>query len=137
MNEIDRLLKDLTTNRDNLEQRLNIRPPNDVEGCLQDIHWAVGHFGYFPSYALGAVIAGQLNEAMRAARQIETGSIINVGYIWGLFHSLVPPWLESFRRENPQTAVHLFDLTPIEQAGELLNGKLDAGFIGFALTLPN
>jgi carboxypeptidase Taq len=52
----------------NLEQRLNIRPTNDVDGCLQDIHWAVGHFGYFPSYVLGAVIAGQLNEAMRAAR---------------------------------------------------------------------
>jgi carboxypeptidase Taq len=52
----------------NLEQRLNVRPANDVEGCLQDIHWAVGHFGYFPSYVLGAVIAGQLYEAMRAAR---------------------------------------------------------------------
>ena len=52
----------------NLEQRLGIRPANDVEGCLQDIHWAVGHFGYFPSYALGAVIAGQLNEALRAER---------------------------------------------------------------------
>ncbi|MEP6886424.1 MAG: carboxypeptidase M32 [Gammaproteobacteria bacterium] len=52
----------------NLEQRLNIRPTNDVDGCLQDIHWAVGHFGYFPSYVLGAVIAGQLNEAMRAER---------------------------------------------------------------------
>jgi carboxypeptidase Taq len=52
----------------NLEQRLNIRPTSDVDGCLQDIHWAVGHFGYFPSYVLGAVIAGQLNEAMRAAR---------------------------------------------------------------------
>jgi len=52
----------------NLEQRLGVRPSNDVEGCLQDIHWAVGHFGYFPSYVLGAVIAGQLNEAMRAAR---------------------------------------------------------------------
>jgi carboxypeptidase Taq len=51
-----------------LEQRLGLRPANDVEGCLQDIHWAVGHFGYFPSYALGAVIAGQLNEALRAAR---------------------------------------------------------------------
>jgi carboxypeptidase Taq len=51
-----------------LEERLNIRPTNDVDGCLQDIHWAVGHFGYFPSYVLGAVIAGQLNEAMRAAR---------------------------------------------------------------------
>src|SRR5580692_8050558 len=54
----------------NLEQRLNIRPSNDVDGCLQDIHWAVGHFGYFPSYALGAVIAGQINEAMRAARPL-------------------------------------------------------------------
>ena len=49
----------------NIEQRLSIRPANDVEGCLQDIHWAVGHFGYFPSYALGAVIAGQLYEALR------------------------------------------------------------------------
>jgi carboxypeptidase Taq len=55
---------------DILEQRLNIRPANDVDGCLQDIHWAVGHFGYFPSYVLGAVIAGQLNEAMRAARPL-------------------------------------------------------------------
>jgi carboxypeptidase Taq len=53
---------------EHLEQRLNIRPANDTDGCLQDIHWAVGHFGYFPSYALGAVIAGQLNEALRAAR---------------------------------------------------------------------
>jgi len=52
----------------NLEQRLGIRPTTDVEGCLQDIHWAVGHFGYFPSYVLGAVIAGQLNEALRAER---------------------------------------------------------------------
>jgi carboxypeptidase Taq len=52
----------------NLEGRLNIRPTNDVDGCLQDIHWAVGHFGYFPSYALGAVIAGQLLEALRAER---------------------------------------------------------------------
>src|SRR6202140_4746674 len=53
----------------NLEQRLNIRPANDVEGCLQDIHWAVGHFGYFPSYALGAVIAAQLYESLRAEVQ--------------------------------------------------------------------
>lgn len=49
-----------------MEQRLGIRPPNDVEGCLQDVHWAVGSFGYFPSYALGAVIAAQLYESMRA-----------------------------------------------------------------------
>ncbi len=49
-----------------MEQRLGIRPANDVEGCLQDIHWAVGSFGYFPSYALGAVIAAQLYESLRS-----------------------------------------------------------------------
>lgn len=48
-----------------VEQRLGIRPANDTEGCLQDIHWAVGSFGYFPSYALGAVIAAQLYEGLR------------------------------------------------------------------------
>jgi carboxypeptidase Taq len=49
-----------------MEQRLGIKPTNDVDGCLQDIHWAVGSFGYFPSYALGAVIAAQLFESLRA-----------------------------------------------------------------------
>jgi carboxypeptidase Taq len=52
-----------------MEQRLGIRPANDVEGCLQDIHWAVGSFGYFPSYALGAVIAAQLYESVRSEVQ--------------------------------------------------------------------
>ncbi|MFD1795870.1 carboxypeptidase M32 [Paracoccus aurantiacus] len=36
-------------------------------GVLQDVHWAVGLFGYFPTYALGNVYAGCLNQAMRAA----------------------------------------------------------------------
>ncbi len=49
-----------------MEQRLGIRPSSPVEGCLQDIHWAVGSFGYFPSYALGAVMAAQLFESLRA-----------------------------------------------------------------------
>jgi carboxypeptidase Taq len=48
-----------------LEQRLGIRPANDAEGCLQDVHWAVGSFGYYPSYALGAFIAAQLWESLR------------------------------------------------------------------------
>jgi carboxypeptidase Taq len=49
-----------------MESRLGVRPAHDAEGCLQDIHWAVGSFGYFPSYALGSGIAAQLFEAMRA-----------------------------------------------------------------------
>jgi DNA-binding transcriptional LysR family regulator len=70
---------------------------------------------------------------MRTARQPAGGQHINVGYIWGLFHSLVPPWLESFRRRHPETAAHLFDLVPLEQSRALLEGRLDVGFIGFAL----
>ncbi len=31
-----------------MEDRLGVRPANDAEGCLQDVHWAVGSFGYFP-----------------------------------------------------------------------------------------
>jgi carboxypeptidase Taq len=41
-------------------------PPDDARGCLQDIHWHDGAFGYFPSYTLGAMAAAQL---MRAARR--------------------------------------------------------------------
>ncbi|MES2665149.1 MAG: carboxypeptidase M32 [Pseudomonadota bacterium] len=36
-------------------------------GMLQDVHWSVGLFGYFPTYTLGNVYAGCLNKAMRAA----------------------------------------------------------------------
>jgi len=36
-------------------------------GVLQDVHWSVGLFGYFPTYSLGNVYAGCLNQAMRKA----------------------------------------------------------------------
>jgi carboxypeptidase Taq len=38
------------------------RPPDHATGCLQDMHWAVGLFGYFPNYALGVSLAAQLFE---------------------------------------------------------------------------
>ena len=46
---------------------LGLTPANDREGCLQDIHWAEGAFGYFPTYSLGAMAAAQLFEAARRA----------------------------------------------------------------------
>ena len=42
------------------ERRLGVRPANDREGCLQDIHWSEGLIGYFPTYTLGNVYAAQL-----------------------------------------------------------------------------
>ena len=54
-----------------MQQLLGITPANDAEGCLQDIHWAEGLFGYFPSYALGHLISAQLS----ARFEEEHGSI--------------------------------------------------------------
>ena len=64
--------------RDGFEQRLGLRPANDAEGCLQDVHWAIGSFGYVPSYVLGGLIAAQLHETLRRDhadfdREIEAG----------------------------------------------------------------
>jgi carboxypeptidase Taq len=42
---------------------LGLEVPDDAHGVLQDVHWAGGAFGYFPTYSLGNVIAGQLWEA--------------------------------------------------------------------------
>jgi carboxypeptidase Taq len=67
-----------------MSDRFGIRPSNDAEGCLQDVHWAVGSFGYFPSYAIGAVIAGQLYESLRADRP-ELDEEIAAGRFSGLF----------------------------------------------------
>jgi carboxypeptidase Taq len=51
---------------DGLKALLGVAPPDDAQGCLQDIHWYDGAFGYFPSYTLGAMSAAQLMEAARA-----------------------------------------------------------------------
>jgi carboxypeptidase Taq len=47
-----------------MDRRLGICPASDNDGCLQDGHWALGSFGYFPSYGVGAVVAAQLWESL-------------------------------------------------------------------------
>jgi len=50
---------------DKYEKYLGIRPKDDLEGILQDVHWSAAEFGYFPSYALGYMYACQLYYAMK------------------------------------------------------------------------
>ncbi len=52
--------------REQMRRLLGVEVPSDALGCLQDVHWGAGAFGYFPSYALGCLIAAQLWEAMQA-----------------------------------------------------------------------
>jgi carboxypeptidase Taq len=57
----DLKLKDLPGAwNDAMQKIVGIRPPNDRDGCLQDVHWPTGSFGYFPSYTIGAIAAAQL-----------------------------------------------------------------------------
>jgi len=53
--------------REGTRELLGIEPPDDRDGCLQDIHWYEGIFGYFPTYTLGAFAAAQIFAAARAA----------------------------------------------------------------------
>jgi carboxypeptidase Taq len=63
---------------------LGLEVPDDAHGVLQDVHWPSGAFGYFPTYSLGNIIAGQLWEA--AGRdlgdldtRIEQGDLAAIG----------------------------------------------------------
>lgn len=56
---------------DKYEEYLGIRPENDLDGILQDVHWSGASFGYFPSYALGFMYAAQLRHAMSQELDID------------------------------------------------------------------
>ena len=68
---------------DKMEEYLGLRPASDAEGVLQDIHWSLGAFGYFPTYALGTLMAAQLYEQARQDlptldQQIASGTFNNL-----------------------------------------------------------
>jgi carboxypeptidase Taq len=50
-----------------MNRLLGITPPGDGDGCLQDIHWYDGAWGYFPTYTLGAIAAAQIFAAAKSA----------------------------------------------------------------------
>lgn len=54
-----------------VQSYLGIVPPDDALGCLQDVHWSSGSFGYFPSYTLGAIYAAQFMQAARGAIDVD------------------------------------------------------------------
>jgi carboxypeptidase Taq len=47
-----------------MEKTLGVRPPDDRAGVLQDIHWAMGEIGYFPTYTIGNLYAAVLHRRM-------------------------------------------------------------------------
>lgn len=68
------------------QQYLGVTVPDDASGCLQDIHWSHGSFGYFATYSLGSLYAAQLYAAIEKENQslvkdISSGDT-NVVLLW-------------------------------------------------------
>ena len=62
--------------RDKYEEYLGVRPANDREGVLQDVHWTTG-FGYFPTYALGNFYNAMYYNQM--AKEIDIDAVVEAG----------------------------------------------------------
>ncbi|RLL48241.1 carboxypeptidase M32 [Oceanobacillus piezotolerans] len=95
-----------------MEEYLGIRPANDRDGVLQDIHWAGGDFGYFPSYALGYMYAAQFNHAI--AKDLEVEELVRQGNL-----KTIQSWLTSHIHQYGKTKKPLEILTDV--TGEGLN----------------
>ncbi len=57
--------------REKMKKYLGVVPETDREGVLQDVHWSIGSFGYFPTYCLGNLYAAQITATMKKELQVE------------------------------------------------------------------
>ncbi|MGL5660016.1 MAG: carboxypeptidase M32 [Aeromonas sp.] len=88
---------------------------NYRDGCMQDIHWTDGSFGYFPSYTLGAMYAAQLRFALE--KELGTmGEVIAAGRLPEIFN-----WLH--RHIWSQGSLHSTDELMRRATGEALNPR--------------
>ncbi|ELR63592.1 Thermostable carboxypeptidase 1 [Photobacterium marinum] len=85
---------------------------NHTDGCMQDIHWTDGSFGYFPSYTIGAMYAAQFMAAMRREMNIE--NLIHARNLSPIFN-----WLDRHIWKKASTVST--DQLLIEATGEKLN----------------
>jgi carboxypeptidase Taq len=92
---------------------LGLDVPDDRRGILQDMHWAGGHIGYFPTYALGNVISAQLWERIR-----EELPDLDDQFEQGEFGGL-REWL----RDNLHAQGRKF--TPVETLERVVGGPID------------
>ena len=97
-----------------MESLLGVRPADDLEGCLQDVHWSSGSFGYFPTYTLGNLLAAQLLEAARRRLGDLDGLVRNGNFA---------PLLEWLRQDVHQRAP---ECTPAELIETATGGPLTA-----------
>jgi carboxypeptidase Taq len=101
--------------RERTRRYLGLDVPDDAHGVLQDVHWAEGLFGYFPTYALGTVFAGQL--WARLNRELPD---LDEGFARGEFGSLAEWLAEHVHRHGRR-------LMPNEMIEQAAGAPLDPG----------
>jgi carboxypeptidase Taq len=87
---------------ENMQEMLGIRPDNDVEGVLQDMHWSGGNIGYFPTYAIGTIYAAQLFNTL-TSKHPETLDQINHGqfnYITNWLHEHIHQYGRTYQADE-------------------------------------
>lgn len=100
---------------------LGVTVPDDKRGCLQDVHWSHGSFGYFATYSLGSLYAAQLYQAMQL-QEPQLASRLGTGD----FNSVLG-WL----RKNIHTYGRFY--TSMELCEKATGSKLDTShFIAYA-----
>ncbi|WP_294704694.1 carboxypeptidase M32 [uncultured Fusobacterium sp.] len=66
--------------KEKMNEYLGVIPTTDSEGIMQDVHWAAGLIGYFPSYALGSAYAAQIYNTMK--KEIDVDNILETGELF-------------------------------------------------------
>lgn len=104
-----------------------ITPPDDAQGCLQDIHWSGGMIGYFPTYTLGNMYAAQFFEAARRDLA-DLPEQFARGDFTPLKSWLVEKIHRRGRHDRPRRLVQIVTGEPLTHLPLLqhLHGKLDA-----------
>ncbi len=104
-----------------MKEYLGITPPTDREGCMQDIHWSDGSFGYFPTYTLGAMTAAQFYAQAKKDYPNIPQEISN-----GNFNSLMS-WLRE--KVHSQGCLYTADELTKNITGQPLNAEIFKNYL--------
>jgi len=96
---------------------LGVTPPNDAQGCLQDVHWSMGAMGYFPTYTLGNLYSAQFY----AAAKRDLGDLESL-YAKGDFTPLLQWLREKIHSKGRQ-------LSPAELCKDVTGEELSAAYL--------
>jgi len=99
---------------DKYEELLGIRPQNVAEGVLQDVHWGLGLFGYFPSYAVGTAYGAQMMHSIKTNAKIDVDAAIRKEDL-----SQITGWLKE--NIHKQGSLYLPEELLIKSTGEKFN----------------